>query len=57
MKNLTKDEIDFIVSSLQLKWLDATENLKRRDLGDIERKNYEYARDKSKELMEDLDAF
>lgn len=56
MENLTRDEIDFLVDALQQRWVDAVQKLAGRQLGDIERKNYEYAKSKSKELMIKLGA-
>lgn len=56
MKNLTKNEIDFIVDALQQRWVDAVQKLAGKQLGDIERQNYEYAKKKSKELMIKLGA-
>lgn len=47
----TKDEIDFIIDALQQRWVDAVQKLAGKELGDIERQNYEYAKHKSKELM------
>ena len=56
MKNLTKAEVDFLVDALQQRWVDAVQKLAGKDLGDIERENYEYAKSKSKELMAKLGA-
>ncbi len=54
MKDLTKDEIDFVIDALQQRWVDAVLKLSGKQLGDVERKNYEYAKSKSKELMKKL---
>jgi len=43
---------DFLESALNHYWNDAYTNLERKDLGDIERKNYEYQLSKSKDIME-----
>jgi len=51
MKEITNEDADFIVTALNQMWNDAHEKLQRKDLGDIERKNYEDAKAKSKELM------
>jgi hypothetical protein len=58
MENLTRDEIDFLVDALQQRWVDAEQKLVflQRELGNIERKNYEYVKSKSKELMTKLGA-
>ena len=56
MENLTRDEIDFLIDALQQRWVDAVQRLASRELGDIERKNYEYVKSKSKELMVKLGA-
>jgi hypothetical protein len=55
MEDLSIGEIDFIVESLQQRWLDSVEKLKRKDLGDIERTYYEFVKSTSKELMQKLD--
>jgi len=55
MKRITKIDADFIVTALNQMWNDAHEKLQRKDLDDIERKNYEYAKSKSKELIDKLD--
>ncbi len=47
--------VDFIISALNAYWFDANYRLtEMKLLGDIERKNLEYQRDKSKELMSQL---
>ncbi len=48
-----RDELssDFILQALNAYWNDANTNLLRRDLGDIERQNYEHQLRKSKEVM------
>jgi len=48
-------ELDFIESALNAYWHDATNNLGRKDLGDLEKKNYVYQLAKSKELMRQID--
>ena len=47
-------DLDFIVTALNAHWYDAHHNLERKDLGDIERKNYESQLLRSKELMESI---
>ena len=47
-------DLDFIVTALNAHWYDAHHNLERKDLGDIERKNYETQLLRSKELMESI---
>jgi hypothetical protein len=55
MENLNKNEIDFVIDALQQRWVDAVQKLAGRELGDIERRNYEYAKKKSRELMNKLE--
>ena len=55
MENLTRDEIDFVIDALQQRWVDAVQKLNGRELGDIERQNYEYAKKESKKLMNKLE--
>ena len=52
---LTKSEISLIVQALNAHWLSAHYAIERKQLGDIERQNYIYQRDKSKELLTKLD--
>jgi len=54
---LTTEQSDFVISSLNAFWHQAMNELDKKDLGDIERKNYEYQRDKAKEIMRKLGAF
>ncbi len=54
MKTITNEDADFIITALNQMWNDAREKLQKKDLGDIERKNYEYAKNKSFELMKKL---
>lgn len=49
--DLTQNERDLIVISLNNTWLDAINKLARRDLGDLERKYLEQTRDQSKKLL------
>ena len=55
-KNLCVEDCDFIESALNNYWHDAVINLARKDLGDIEKKNYESQLHKSKELMQKIDS-
>ena len=48
---LSQNERDLIVISLNNTWLDATNKLAGKSLGDLERKYYEQTRDQSKKLM------
>ena len=48
MKNLTKHEINFIIDTLQERFTYVTLKLSGTQLGDIERKNYEYVKNKSR---------
>lgn len=58
MENLTKDETDFVINSLNAYWNQAHEMLtEKNDLGDIQKKNLEYQKTKSKELMKKLGVF
>lgn len=54
-KQFTPEELDFISDALNFYFNDAHENLERTVIGDIEKKNYEFQRDKSKELIKKLD--
>jgi hypothetical protein len=51
---VTQQETDFILSALNCYWNDASNNLQRKDLGDLERTMYEKQKSKSKELMDTL---
>ncbi len=52
---MEQNKIDFIISALNAYWFEASQKLDRKDLGDIERQQYEVQLKKSKELMEELD--
>lgn len=54
-REINSNDKDFIISALNSYWHQATSELDKRDLGDIERKNYEYQQKKSKELMDKLE--
>lgn len=54
MKQITNEDADFIVASLNQTWNDTQQKLREGRLGDIERKNYEDVATKSKELMTKL---
>lgn len=43
--------VDFLEQTLNYCWNNAFKQLQRKDLGDIERKNYEYQLQKSKQLL------
>jgi hypothetical protein len=47
-------EKNFLESALNHFWNDAHFNLQRKDLGDIERENYEKQLQKSKEILQKL---
>jgi hypothetical protein len=49
--DLTQNESDLIVYSLNNTWVDATNKLAGKDLGDLERKYLEQTRDQSKILL------
>ena len=49
--NLAQNERDLIVFSLNNTWLDATNKLAEKNLGDLERKYLEQTRDQSKKLL------
>jgi hypothetical protein len=42
MKTISQEDAEFIITALNQVWHDAVLNLQRTNLGDIERKNYEY---------------
>lgn len=50
--NLTAEDFSFIEEALNFYWHNANINLKLKDLGDIERKNYEFQKSESKRLMD-----
>lgn len=50
-KNHIEFDKDFMMSALNHYWNDAYSNLQRKDLGDIEKRNYEYQLKVSKEEM------
>lgn len=54
---LPPEYASFVVSSLNAYWHQALDNLKREDLGIIERRHYETQRDRAKEMMNVLDSF
>lgn len=58
MKNLNKNDIDFIITSLNQTWNDAHWKLteSKDPLGDMEKEMLEQAKTKSKKLMEKLGA-
>jgi hypothetical protein len=51
MENLNREEIEFIMDALNLQWHSANIELGKKDLGDIERKNWEGVKKKASELM------
>lgn len=53
--NLTPDDLEFIKDALSFYFHDAHNNLERKTIGDIEKKNYEWQLDKAKELIKKLD--
>lgn len=48
-------EEDFLMSALNSFWHQANAALERKDLGDIERKNYQSEKDKSSAMMDELE--
>ena len=54
MEAITNEEKHLIVSALNAMWHDAHEKLQRKDLGDIERKGCEHAKEKTKNLINKL---
>ena len=53
---VTYEQASFLNDALNFYWNDAVNNLQRKDLGDIERSNYEKQKSKSKYLMDMLEA-
>ena len=53
---VTYEQAAFLNDTLNFYWNDAVNNLQRKDLGDIERSNYEKQKAKSKYLMGMLEA-
>ena len=54
-REINGNDKGFIISALNSYWHQARTELDKRDLGDIERRNYEYQQKKSKELMDKLE--
>jgi hypothetical protein len=54
---VTKGNKDLIESALNAYWNVAIEQLRRNNLGDLERVMYEKQRDKAKKLMDEIDKF
>lgn len=50
-------QAEFILGAVNAYWNDANTNLQRKDLGDIERKNYEYQLNESKKIIDQLQEF
>ena len=48
---IDKSTINILENALQCYFADANKNLERKDLGDIEKSNYQFAVTKSKEVM------
>lgn len=46
--------LDFLEKALNYYWHNANDNLKRKDLGDIERQNYEIQLSKCKLIMQQM---
>lgn len=51
---LTQSEVSVIIDALNLTWHDAVNNLRRKDLGDIERRHYEFTKERTKEIQSNL---
>ena len=51
---LNADDLDFITDALSFYFHDAHNNLERKVIGDIEKKNYQYQLEKAKELIKKL---
>ena len=51
---LNADDLDFITDALNFYFHDAHNNLERKVIGDIEKKNYQYQLEKAKELIKKL---
>jgi hypothetical protein len=51
---IDKSTINILENALQCYFNDANQNLQRKDLGDIEKSNYQFAMTKSKEVMDGL---
>lgn len=54
-REINGNDKDFIISALNSYWHQAASELDKRDLGDLERKNYEHQQKRSKELMDKLE--
>lgn len=55
MKEFSEEDANVIMQALNQMWNDANQKLQEKGLGDIERENYQYAKKKSKEIMDKLD--
>ena len=51
---LNADDLDFVTDALNFYFHDAHNNLERKVIGDIEKKNYQYQSEKAKELIKKL---
>lgn len=51
----TQSDLYFIQSALNAYWAEAAFTLDRKDLGDIERQNFELQKKRSKELMDKVE--
>ena len=51
---IDKSTINILENALQCYFNDANQNLQRKDLGDIEKSNYQFAITKAKEVMDGL---
>lgn len=53
---IEEKDLDFIKSALNAHWYDAYHNLERKDLGDIERENYQYQLENAKRILTTLES-
>ena len=57
MENLNTEEKDLVLDALNNYWHNANTELQKKELGDIERKNWEGIKTKAGELMRKLGGF
>jgi membrane protease subunit (stomatin/prohibitin family) len=54
MENLSKEELEFIVDSLNERWVEAIMNLTQKNLNKEKTQKFEFIKDKSMELMKKI---
>lgn len=57
METLNEQEKDLVIDAVNQYWHQANNELQKKDLGDIERKNWEGIKTKCRELLRKLGSF